>query len=91
MSKTRLIPLKEGVPSSASIEFLHAEIPESRSPFAMIWYSWKGARQEYALRLDVEKGVFLDRLEDARDDEFIRQAAPKIVDRLSNVLYAEIR
>ncbi len=90
MSKTRLIHLQGTVPSSPSVQFLDAEIPESRSPFAMIWYSLRGARQEYALRLDVDKGVFLDRLEDKMDDEFIRQASPKIVDRLSYILYKDV-
>ena len=82
MNKTRLISLEGTVPSSPSIQFLSAEVPETRSPFAMIWYSWKGERQKYALRLDVDKGVFLDHLEDSEDDEFIREAVPKIVDRL---------
>lgn len=90
MSKTRLIHLKGTVPSSPSIQFLDAEIPESRSPFAMIWYSVGGKRQEYALRLDVDKGTFLDRLENKQDDDFIRQAAPKIVDRLSTALYTDV-
>ena len=90
MSKTRLIHLQGTVPSSPSIQFLDAEVPESRSPFAMIWYSLKGKRQEYALRLDVDKGTFLDQLEDKQDDEFIRQAAPKIIDRLSHVLYTDV-
>lgn len=91
MSKTRLIPLEGTVPSSPSIHFISAEVPETRSPFAMIWYSCKGSRQEYALRLDVDKGVFLDHLENREDDEFIRRAAPKIIDRLSDEFYADVR
>ena len=87
MDKSRTIPLKETVPSSASIVFLSAEVPETQSPFAMVWYSFKGSRQEYALRLDMDKGIFLDHLEDKEDDEFIRRVAPKIVERVGDFLY----
>lgn len=90
MDKSRTIPLKETVPSSPSIVFLSAEVPETQSPFAMVWYSLRGSRQEYALRLDMDKGVFLDHLEDKKDDEFVQKAAPEIIDRVSHVLYTDV-
>lgn len=90
MEKSRSIPLKKTIPSSPSIVFLSAEVPEIQSPFVMVWYSLKGKPQEYALRLDMDKGVFLDHLEDKEDDEFVQRQAPVIINHVSHDLYTDV-
>jgi len=91
MAQYREINLKKEktVPSSASIQFVKAEVPaDYRSPFAMVWYVRKGKEEKDALRLDMDKRIFLDHLDDKEDEEFIRRSAPEIASYLGSVLYA---
>ncbi|MBI2229507.1 MAG: hypothetical protein HYU46_10475 [Deltaproteobacteria bacterium] len=90
MDKGRSIPLKETISSSPSVVFLNAEVLEMQSPFAMVWYSLKGTPQEYALRLDLDKQVFLDHLDSKEDDKFVQESAPKIADYVGHILYTEV-
>lgn len=90
MEKALNVPLKETIPSSPSIVFLSAEVPETESPFAMVWYSLKGRAQEYALRLDLDKQVFLDHLDNNEDDRFVQQSAKKIADYVGHILYTDV-
>lgn len=43
----------------------------------MIWYEEGGEKQENALRLDLDKRIFLDHFSDRRD-EVLTAVAPKI-------------
>jgi len=62
----------------ATLRFLQAEFPARPDvPFAMIWYEDDGKKQEDALRLDLDKRIFLDRFADSRD-QVLAEAAPKI-------------
>lgn len=91
MTEIYKIDLRGRVPGGASIEFLRAEMPaEYRFPLALIRYSLRGVEQEHGLRLDLDKQVFLDHIEDEEKEETIKQAAPQIVDYLSLVLYAKV-
>jgi len=89
MAKIRTINLKGHVAGGASIEFLRAEVPEThRLPFALIRYSLQGVEQEYGLRLDLDKRVFIDHFEDEEKEKTIESAAPKIVEFLGSILYS---
>lgn len=91
MVEYRSIPLKGKVPSSKSIEFLRAEICETyRLPLARVLYIYGG--QESGIRLDLDKKVFIDHMDDEQDEEFIQGVAPVIarvlameVDKKGNV------
>ena len=53
-----------------TFQVLRAEIPaEPYVPFALIRYSLEGKEREDALRLDVDKGVFVDRLGEGYEAE----------------------
>src|SRR5262249_5425876 len=55
------IDLRGHVPVLASIEFLSAEMPIGLTgPLALIQYAVNGQPQRLGLRLDIDKGVFLD-------------------------------
>ena len=84
MDKFRFIDLTATAPSSATIHFLKAEVPSQPSPFVRVYYQYKGRDEKFALRLDVDKRVFLDHLDNKEDDKFIREAAPQIVQQLDN-------
>lgn len=74
--------LRGKVDGGASIEFLNVEIPSGpfRAPFAVVRYALNGEEQEYGLRLDLDKGAFLDHFEDEPLKEAVlRRAAPQIV------------
>jgi len=83
MNKPKIVDLTRTAPSSSTIHFLRAEVPSPLSPFVRVYYNYKGHDEKFALRLDVDKQVFLDDLGNKEDDNFIREAAPKIVDQLS--------
>jgi hypothetical protein len=80
------------VPSAAGIKFTRAELPEGvRTPFVMIHYSRHGCREEEkdALRLDLDKQVFLDHLEHKEEDFQFQAAARNISRYLGSVLSSE--
>jgi hypothetical protein len=88
MVEIRNIDLKGHVPGGASIEFLRAEVPAKyRLPFVLIRYSLKGVEQDYGLRLDLDKQVFIDHFEDQEQEKAIERAAPAIVEFLGSVLH----
>lgn len=91
MFEIRTIDLKGRIPGGASIEFLRVETPvtEHDVPFALIRYALEGVEQEYGLRMDLDKRVFIDHFEGEAKEEVIQRAAPKIVEFLSHVLYPE--
>ena len=77
MVEYRSISLKGKVPSGKSIEFLRAEICETyRLPLARVLYSMRGL--ENGIRLDLDKKVFIDHMDDDQDEEFIQGVAPEI-------------
>ena len=88
MAEMQAVDLKGHVPGDATIEFLRAELPpeEYGLPFALIRYSLQGKEQDFGLRLDLDKQVFLDHLEDGDEEETIKKAAPRIVEFLNKQL-----
>ena len=58
------------------IEFLSVDVPtDSRIPFAVVHYSIGGVKRRYGLRLDLDKEVFLDHIEDGEHDDAIKKVA----------------
>ncbi len=92
MVQTRIIDLDRKIPGGASIEFLRVEKPVgkySHAPFVLVRYSLAGEEQEYGLRLDLDKQVFLDHFDDNQEkEEVIQKAAPKIIEVLEDALSA---
>ncbi len=84
MNKPHFVDLKDIAPSSATIQFIRAEVPPYRSPFIRIYYAVGGREEIFALRLDVDKRVFLDHLENPFDDQFVRGVAPEIANLVSD-------
>lgn len=75
---SRSVDLKDKTPANNVIEFVRAEVPSSGSPFVRVYYAQDGKVQVYALRLDIDKQVFLDRLENPADDKFVRDSAKAV-------------
>lgn len=83
MPAIREIDLNGRLGENAAIKFLRAEVSkEHRLPFALIRYSLYGKEQEFGLRLDLDKRVFIDHLPDEQDEEILEKIAPKIVEIL---------
>ena len=83
----------ENIEGDASIEFLRVEkiMGDYRySPFVLVRYSLNKEEQKYGLRLDLDKKVFLDHLDDQEKEDILQAAAPKIVKFLEeSALYDE--
>ena len=68
-SRRANIDLSDKNLAQGNIQFLRAEISSrSRSPFATVFYSIDGNEQEFFLRLDMDKQIFLDHFEDEREE-----------------------
>ncbi len=84
------VELKGRVNGGASIEFLQAVTSGTFStPFALVHYAIGGARQDYGLRLDMDKRAFLDHLDDPNQQRVIEYAAPVIVGLISDRLVGQ--
>lgn len=92
MANILTIDLQGHIPGGASIEFLSVEMSvKPFIPIALIWYSLQGVKKDYGLRLDLDKGVFLDHFEDnKKKEEILEKAAPKIVELVSEEFKNEI-
>jgi hypothetical protein len=89
-------PFNGQIPGGAGIEFLSVEIPvgdDLYSPFAWVHHTIDGETQEYALRLDTDKQVFLDHFYDDKEKEYVLlKSAPLIMEFLEPIyerLYKE--
>jgi hypothetical protein len=89
MVETHIVNLTN-IPGGASITFRSVEIPIGEglySPFVLVHYSINNELQEYGLRIDVDKQVFLDHFyEDQDKEEILLKAAPKIIAFLDPIL-----
>ena len=84
MSDFCRVDLEGKVQNAGTIRFLFADVPASRSvPFAVIHYADDGEEQAYGLRLDLDKQVFLDHLDDPKKDDAVRSRVLEIVAAVS--------
>lgn len=80
MGKFRRIDLRDQVPSAGPIEFLSADVSAAaNTPFAVIHYADAGKKQPFGLRLDLDKRVFLDHLDDPEKEEALCSSASAVV------------
>lgn len=78
-TKRRKVSLQGQVKGGAGIEFLFAELPEEHPlPFAVVYYADAGKPQNLGLRFDLDKQVFLDHLEDEKQEKVLSKAASRI-------------
>lgn len=76
----RKIDLKNAIEADPRLEFFSAEVLEEPPiPFAAVRYAIDGEEQAVELRLDLDKRVFIDHLEDEKLEKLIQVAAPRIV------------
>ncbi len=69
----------------APIRFLRVEMAAERvAPFALVRYALDGAEQELGLRLDWDKGTFLDHFDRQDIESACTVTAPRIVDYLGS-------
>lgn len=79
MSKFWRIDLREHVSSDGPIEFLYAEVSApSTGPLAIVHYADEGKEQQYGLRFDMDKRVFIDHLDDPEKDGAITASADTV-------------
>jgi hypothetical protein len=57
---TKSIDLREKMPPIGPVRFLRAEWKTLDARFILVWYEIDGVEQSLALRLDLDKRVFLD-------------------------------
>ena len=75
----RQIDLKGEITTTSSIEFLYAEMSAaSTGPLAIIHYSDDGNEQEYGLRFDLDKRVFIDHFDDPEKEKTLTSSAHTI-------------
>jgi len=78
-AEIKSIDLKEIVPQPGPwFSFLRAEWWDDSSRFVLIRYSLKGKEQELGLRLDLDKRVFLDHMDDPDLDKFVQHQVENI-------------
>ena len=75
----RSIDFHGHVRGTAPIEFLRADMPVEPGPLALIQYAVNGQEQRYGLRLDIDKGVFLDSSGDQEVDNAILPLAARLI------------
>jgi hypothetical protein len=84
MTKFLTFPLEDRF-SIGKTELLDVVIPMERSPFALIRYSIDGVRQSLGLRMDLDKRVLLDHLEDENSDRALTEAVPWLIEKIVTI------
>jgi hypothetical protein len=69
------------------LSFLRAEWWDNESRFVLVRYSLKGREQELGLRLDLDKKIFLDHLDNLEFDHLVQaQAKKNLANRCSRAI-----
>jgi hypothetical protein len=79
MTSTRRIEFEGRVEDVGTLRFLRAEWQRDRSRFVLIRYAVDGHEQPFGLRLDLDKRVFLDSLDNPKVDASVQERIPKIL------------
>jgi hypothetical protein len=83
----RTVALNKAIPDS-DVRLSTASVPiDPNVPFALIQYSIRGVDQPLNLRIDLQKRVFLDHLDDEVADCKLQSVAHEIVTLLHAVLH----
>jgi hypothetical protein len=79
MENERTIEIQGQIEGGNSVSFDRVKL-FAHSPFALVIYSINGEQQEHGLRLDLDKRVFLDNLDNPHTREIIEQSAERPAD-----------
>jgi hypothetical protein len=80
MSVIKSVLLEGKLDDVGALRFLRAEWQRDRSRCLLIRYAWNKHEQPLGLRLDIDKRVFLDRVDDHPEvDESVRALTSKIL------------
>jgi hypothetical protein len=79
MAVTKKIDFEDRVEDVGTLRFLRAEWQRDRSRFVLIRYALDGREQPFGLRLDLDKRIFLDSLDNPNMDAAVRERIPKIL------------
>jgi len=78
MADIKTIDLKYITQAAPWLSFLRAEWWDDSSRFVLIRYSLEGKEQELGLRLDLDKKIFLDHMDDPKLDTIVQHEAENI-------------
>lgn len=79
----RKVVLEDLVPAKKDLQFLYAEVSTtSTGPLATVYYAIAGEPQEYGLRFDFDKRIFLDHLDDPERDAAVSSTAGEIANAI---------
>lgn len=93
MAEFQRIDLERDVGQLGPVRFLYAEMSQKHQlPFAIIHYTLHGERpeDEWGLRLDIDKRVFIDHLQDEEAENILREAACGIAEFLGTKMHAQV-
>jgi hypothetical protein len=79
MSETKSIPLEGKLEDAGALHFLRAEWQRDKSRFVRIRYSLDGIEQPLGLRLDLDKRVFLDSVDNREVNASVQERIPEIL------------
>jgi hypothetical protein len=79
MASTKKIEFEGRVEDVGTLHFLRAEWQRDKSRFVLIRYAVDGREQPLGLRLDLDKRIFLDSLDNTEMDASVRERIPKIL------------
>ena len=86
MTDQMLIEL--AVKTNSELEFPYAELSGniSRGPTVLVRYCHAGKLQPQGLRLDLQKHAFLDQFDEREAERALREAIPRIIERITSQL-----
>ena len=79
MASTKKIEFEGRVEDVGALHFLRAEWQREKSRFVLIRYAVDGHEQPLGLRLDLDKRIFLDSLDNPKVDASVQERIPKIL------------
>jgi hypothetical protein len=79
MAQVQSIDLSSKLKQPGELTFLSAEWWSKSSRFVLVRYSYKDEEQKFGLRLDLDKRIFLDHLDDPKLDEFVQRFYARII------------
>jgi len=79
MGSTKYVLLQGKLQNVGPVSFLRAEWQRDESRFILIRYAWEGHPQPFGLRLDLDKKVILDSLDDPGVDASVKALVPNIL------------
>ena len=80
MESTKYVLLQGKLQDAGPVSLLRAEWQRDESRFLLIRYAWEGHPEEpWGLRLDLDKRVILDSLDDTKADASVKALIPDIL------------